>query len=118
MKRCLYSKCGKEFEPNKPKQKFCCAIHKVYWHREQNLSKEQKEVENNLLSGAADMGKMEMRLLVPKNEHISVKYVKAKPPTSNDKKDGQPPPMPTRNEGEDAFDFASRKNEWKRLYGK
>lgn len=28
------------------------------------------------------------------------------------------PPMPTRNEGEDAFDFAQRKNEWKRLYQK
>lgn len=28
------------------------------------------------------------------------------------------PPVPTRNEGEDAFDYAARKNEWKRLYGK
>lgn len=27
------------------------------------------------------------------------------------------PPMPTRNPGEDAFDFAARKNEWKKLYG-
>lgn len=27
------------------------------------------------------------------------------------------PPIPTRNPGEDAFDFAARKNEWKKLYG-
>lgn len=26
------------------------------------------------------------------------------------------PPMPTRNEGEDVFDFANRKNEWKKKY--
>jgi hypothetical protein len=36
MKKCLYSKCEKEFEPNKPKQVFCCAVHRVYWNREQN----------------------------------------------------------------------------------
>jgi hypothetical protein len=34
MKRCLYSKCGAEFEPNKPKQKFCSDIHRVYYSRE------------------------------------------------------------------------------------
>jgi len=28
------------------------------------------------------------------------------------------PPMPIREEGEDAFDFAARKNEWKRVYQK
>ena len=27
------------------------------------------------------------------------------------------PPMPTRNKGEDGFDFAARKNEWKKKYG-
>jgi predicted nucleic acid-binding Zn ribbon protein len=34
MKKCLYSKCGKEFEPNKPKQKFCSDKCRVYWNRQ------------------------------------------------------------------------------------
>jgi hypothetical protein len=39
MKKCLYLKCGKLFEPNKPKQKFCSAIHRVYWNRDQKSNK-------------------------------------------------------------------------------
>ena len=27
------------------------------------------------------------------------------------------PPMPIKEKGEDSFDFAARKNEWKKLYG-
>ena len=34
MKVCLYSKCQKEFEPLKPKAKFCSAKCRVYYSRE------------------------------------------------------------------------------------
>jgi len=29
MLKCPWHKCGKEFEPNKPNQKFCCDQHKI-----------------------------------------------------------------------------------------
>ncbi len=49
MKTCLYSKCGKEFKPNKPKQKFCCDVHRVYYAREQvaknNTTENKKRAE-------------------------------------------------------------------------
>lgn len=32
--KCQYSKCGKDFEPNKPKQRFCSDTHRVYHNRE------------------------------------------------------------------------------------
>lgn len=44
MKRCLYSKCGKEFEPNKPKQKFCCDVHRVYYSRENRPKVQVKDL--------------------------------------------------------------------------
>lgn len=31
LRNCLY--CGEEFEPAKPKQKFCCDKHRVYYNR-------------------------------------------------------------------------------------
>lgn len=31
---CLYSKCDKEFVPKNSKTRFCCASHRVMWHRE------------------------------------------------------------------------------------
>ena len=43
MKICNYSKCGKEFEPKKPKQVFCSDVHRVYANREKNAA--QKAVE-------------------------------------------------------------------------
>jgi hypothetical protein len=46
VKRCLYSKCGKEFEPKKPKQKFCSAIHRVYYNRENQPKKEDGRKNN------------------------------------------------------------------------
>src|SRR5690242_297111 len=43
MKRnCLY--CGNEFEPNKPKQKFCSPIHRVYWHRMNKVAPLAKKI--------------------------------------------------------------------------
>lgn len=46
MRKCLYSKCDVDFEPKKPKQKFCCAIHRVYYSREAAPKKEDKRKNN------------------------------------------------------------------------
>lgn len=42
MKTCLRQKCQKEFEPTKPKQKFCSAKCKTYYSREEKKEKELK----------------------------------------------------------------------------
>jgi hypothetical protein len=39
MKTCLRQKCQKEFEPTKPKQKFCSAKCKTYYSREEKKDK-------------------------------------------------------------------------------
>lgn len=41
MKRCLRKSCGKEFDPNKPKQKFCSDKCRVYYSRENSSPKIQ-----------------------------------------------------------------------------
>lgn len=68
MKQCLYSKCGIEFEPTKPKQKFCCAVHKTYWHREQN-----KVVVKNLNN--LTVGVKETQKKAAQNESINTERV-------------------------------------------
>jgi hypothetical protein len=45
--KCLYSKCETEFVPKNTKTKFCCAVHRVMWHREQGKM-EELIAENNL----------------------------------------------------------------------
>lgn len=105
--------CKKEFDEKtgrRPKR-FCSNACKVkFWNAEKSTKKTDISVpmeEKNI----AKVG-----FYIPDGS-------KTTPPkiawfASNDKKDGQPPPMPTRNEGEDAFDFSARKNEWKKLYNK
>lgn len=47
MKKCSYSKCGKEFEPLKPKAIYCSPKCRVYGNREKNIAElaiGQKEV--------------------------------------------------------------------------
>jgi hypothetical protein len=44
------------------------------------------------------------------------KIIKINPSDANRSIDTTIPPMPVREKGEDAFDFAQRKNEWKKLY--
>jgi hypothetical protein len=45
--KCLYSKCEIEFVPKNTKTRFCCAVHRVMWHREQ-VKVEELVAENNL----------------------------------------------------------------------
>lgn len=46
----------------------------------------------------------------------SVKNLTEKPPTTNYQINTAIPPAPVRQEGENAFDFAARKNAWKQKY--
>jgi hypothetical protein len=46
-----------------------------------------------------------------------VKVLGEKPPKTNFVINTEIPPMPTKNEGEDSFAFAERKNQWKLKYG-
>lgn len=45
MRKCEYSKCGKYFEPNKPKQRFCSDVHRVYYNREQKKKREPVKID-------------------------------------------------------------------------
>lgn len=48
----------------------------------------------------------------------TIKPITEKRPSSNYVVNTTIPPIPVRLPGEDSFDFAARKNEWKKLYGK
>lgn len=104
MKKCL--QCGSEFEPKNPKGKFCSDKCRVYWNRKKGGLK---------TAGFTEDGK-KLQMYIPvvspePKEKIVIPYF-----ASNDKILGQIPPIPERMEGEDAIDFAARKNEWKKLY--
>ena len=104
MKKCLRQKCGKEFEPKKPKQMFCCDACRVYSKRESQPPKKRgrpkKEVQlppqppQNESKGKIDE-------LIREERGLETKSI---------------PPMPIRMKGEDSFDYAARKNEWKLKY--
>lgn len=79
--------CGEKMDSITAKKRFCKPRCRVYWNR-------SKKCDNP--------GQKEDTILSPKiivQEQVSI------------------PQIPTRNEGENAFDFAARKNEWKRKYG-
>lgn len=44
--KCLYSKCENEFVPKNTKTKFCCASHRVMWHRENGEPKTETKVQD------------------------------------------------------------------------
>jgi hypothetical protein len=98
MKQCEYSKCRKEFDPQKPKARFCSDKCRVYGNREKRVGEKVVRVKdaNKQTTAAPDLTENK--------------------PTSNYTIDTRVPPMPTRNKGEGVFDFAARKNEWKLKY--
>ncbi len=93
---CKY--CGDKLEAKTTRREFCSNKCKVYWHRENPV--------------------LEPIITYKPTSEKSVDGDKAPIYLSDEAGQMAFPPMPTRNEGEDAFDFAARKNEWKRLYGK
>lgn len=101
MKNCKY--CDREFEPKNPKGKFCSDKCRVYF------SRKPKEPEKKAFDGAIG-GLMVPKGTVTKPEKIHIPLV-----ANPEKK--EIPPMPTRLPGEDPFDFAARKNKWKKTYG-
>ena len=88
-------------ESRTAKKKFCSALHRVYWNRENNKKLEV------IIKDATNNGYKEKLDTVVKNKFLS--------PLDNSPE--VIPPMPVRNPGEDALDFAVRKNEWKQKYG-
>jgi len=48
-KKCQYSKCGKEFTPNKPRQQYCSDVHRVYANREKGVAKREPAPPKNAL---------------------------------------------------------------------
>lgn len=63
-----------------------------------------------------ELGKINIQdLNEPSN---TIKPITEKRPSSNYVVNTTIPPIPVRLPGEDPFDFAARKNEWKELYGK
>ncbi len=79
--------CGEKMDAKHRNKRFCSDKCRVYSHRE-----------------FGRLGFQPTHLSVPKNERIVI--------TATSAKIGNP--MPIRMEGEDAYDFAARKNEWKK----
>lgn len=91
---CLY--CEEIMEAKYRNKKFCSDKCRIYFNRE-------KKINESLTVKAEDVFKPEnFRLAVPKKS-VSVIYKDI-------------PPMPIREEGEDGFSYAERKNEWKLKY--
>lgn len=93
---CKY--CGGELNAKNRNKKFCSDKCRVYYNRENPT--EPKIILTDLTK--------------PNKE---IKPVDVKKPITNTVIDTSKPPIPIRQEGENAFDFAARKNEWKRQYG-
>lgn len=103
MKICARKKCGKEFEPNKPKQIFCSANCRVYSKRDELLPKKRgrpPKVVQNILD--ATKSNLEKKTFEQPQTNFTINTIIE--------------PMPIRGKNEDAFDYAIRKNEWKKKY--
>lgn len=110
MKKCARKKCGKDFEPKKPRQKFCSPNCRVYNKRD---GKEPGK------RGRPPKGpEAQQNFDPPKPPEVKVNQVsELKKAVYNPyAKTLNAPPIPTRLPGEDPFDFAARKNEWKKKY--
>ena len=127
--------CGNQFDEKtgrRPK-KFCSDDCKVkFWNGQKKVAAIEKAMKNpepyqntqtwvdvnlNVVENPVSQESVKVMFYVPEGKDAIPKQ----PPkvalyATNDKKNGQIPPMPTRRKGEDAFDFAARKNDWKRLY--
>lgn len=93
IENCLY--CDKKMESKTAKKKFCSDRCKVYWNREKKAAKGTFQVKDE------------------NKPTTTVKNLTESKPKSNYTINTEIPPMPIRNKGEDVFDFAARKNEWK-----
>lgn len=101
--------CGKELKAKYRSKRFCDDKCRIYLKREQEGT--------GLKTVGFTKDGEELKMYVPagvggEKKKITIPYY-----ASNDKIVGLTPPIPTRNEGESAIDFAARKNEWKKLYG-
>lgn len=138
MKQCKYEKCQKDFEPLKPKAIYCSAKCRVYGNRELNKADatqnkaQEGEGRVNIADSAKKVNKEKSNTVeMGKNGVInapSISISDLTQATSVIKPFEQPktnfvintadkPPIPEKMPGENPFDFAGRKNEWKRLYG-
>lgn len=106
--KCLY--CGEKMDSKRASKKFCSEQHRLYYWREKRFLKGNIKSFDELTTVT--------HVFVPKNEHITIyDGEKIEPSTSDEPKKWQEiPSIPIREKGEDAFDFAQRKNEWKLKY--
>jgi uncharacterized small protein (DUF1192 family) len=61
-KVCQYSKCGKEFTPNKPRQQYCSDVHRVYANREKKSGKNpisSEKVQAEIAKAKAELSEKE-----------------------------------------------------------
>lgn len=142
-KNCLNPKCQKEFTPKNKKGVYCsgnCRAAHAYDIKRQKRFEKTKEYAKKVVVREEENGSFELdgkrvnfywqdtgrgmgirnfSLGIGKSPEAKVNYEEGKEyPVANPGIATIAPPMPTRNEGENAFDYAQRKNEWKRLYSK
>lgn len=124
IKHCLNPKCNKDFTPKNKKGVYCssnCRAAHAY-----ELKKSPKMFYNNNEQSVM-MGK-EIEILPAWVKTYFEKYPEQliiakstgkikKIPLSDTILNINIPPMPIRKEDEDAFEFAERKNQWKKMYG-
>ena len=119
IENCLY--CGNKMESITAKKKFCSPKCKVYFNREKKVEKilndsfgkNQKEFNKSFLdlhtlgisiTHTTETGKI--KRIDPLSKEGQTVIDKSK----------EIPPMPIKQQGENAIDYAARKNEWKIKY--
>lgn len=130
-KTCKYAGCKKEFTPNHGKQLYCSPNCKAYDFAKNKQVKKlvliQDDEDGNFLFMNPDGTTRKCKLVWAGQEekkfHKSDSEIKQdaaeKAEKENEKVDlseKKIPPMPVKEKGEDSFDFAARKNEWKKKY--
>ena len=105
---CLY--CGTVMESITAKKRFCTATCRVY------LNRRKKTNENRLAKIVSDTPEFEKTKEKVFPDIVVMGEAKVMDWQEKQETKKDIPPMPTRNPGEDAIDFAIRKNEWKEKY--
>lgn len=115
--------CGKKLSPStSPREKMYCnsTCRSKRWYHE-HLDGGKKVVKKKKMSKKKEVEELSIHFASPTKEAFDGKELNRitldEPAMWVTKKEDVPPPMPVRMKGEDAIDFAARKNEFKRLYG-
>jgi hypothetical protein len=109
-KNCL--NCGEFLKQIKGKKSkvFCnSTCRSNYWQKSDRLEKQGFGIDEIIK-------KLTPKVSIKNNNDVTNEIKPPQQPKTNYAINTEIPPMPIRESGEDAFDYAARKNEWKKKY--